>query len=94
MILPVNDQYRIKSDSKQWVIQTPVKISSRYPDGWKSTSFYISLPHLVNSLCDRMLRESEVAGVSEALEENKRILRTLTHALAPHYEVTKREDAA
>jgi len=94
MILPVNDQYRIKSDSRQWMVQTPIKVSKKYPDGWKSTSFYISLPQLVNALCDRMLRESEAAGIAEALEENKRILRTLTQALAPHYEVTQREDAA
>ena len=91
MILPVNDQYRIKSDSKQWVVQTPVKVSAKFPDGWKATSFYASLPQLVNALCDRMLRESDAVGVEEGLEEVKRILRTLTHALAPHYEVIKSE---
>ena len=94
MILPVNDKYRIASDSKQWIVQTPVKISKKYPDGWQSTSYYVSLPQLVNALCDRMLRESNAVGVAEGLEEVKRILRMLTHALAPHYEVTKREDDA
>ena len=94
MILPVNDKYRIASDSRQWIVQTPVKVSSKYPDGWKSTSYYASLPQLVNALSDRMLRESDAVGVAEGLEEVKCILRTLTHALSPHYAVTKREDAA
>ena len=64
MILPVNDQYRIKSDSKQWMVQTPVKVSVKFPDGWKSTNFYASLPQLVNALSDRILRESDAVGVS------------------------------
>jgi len=94
MILPINDKYRIASDSRQWIVQTPVKTSKKYPDGWQSSSYYVSLPQLVDALCDRMLRESHATGVAEGLEEVKRIWRTLTHALAPHYEVSKREDAA
>lgn len=90
MIIPINDQYRITSDPRQWILQTPVKVSSRHPDGWKSTAYYISLSQLVNSLCERMCRESNAVGVVEGLAETKRILRTLTRALAPQYDVVKR----
>jgi len=88
MILNIDENWRITSDKYQWILQKPCKITPKNQTGWKNEAFYVSLPALVESLADRMLRASDAATLSEALEEVKSIQRRLSRALTPDYEVT------
>jgi len=88
MIISINEKYRISSDKRQWIIQTPCKITPKTPSGWRNEQFYVNLSSLVTALSERMLRESNVETLSDALDEVKRIQQELTEALSTNYEVT------
>lgn len=83
MELPINDQYRIKTDPYNYMLQ---KSRKRKKDGnevyeWESFKYYGSLEAAINGLGEYMLRTSEVQSLTEALEEVKRINTTLSQAL-------------
>ena len=88
MILPIDDEYRIKGDKHSWAIQ-----KGRIKKGeitWESVSWFTSLESTVNHLGQLMVRTSDAKTLAEALVEIEKIATLLTHALSPEFEVTRK----
>jgi hypothetical protein len=83
MKIQINDEYRISSDSNQWMVQKYRGIDKKTGEPiWQSILYYTSLDTLVTGLADKMLRESDASTISEALVEIKRIGELLKSALS------------
>ena len=90
MIIPVNDKYRISTDTNNYRIDIKIK---KDKDGreWKSIKFFSTLNATTNRLAEMMLMESNVIGVDNALAEAKRISGELISALTPKFKVVREE---
>ena len=85
MILPIDDEYRIKGDKQSWAIQ-----KGRMREGeitWESVSWFTSLESTVNHLGDLMVRTSNAQTLADALKEIEKVTTLLTHALSPKFKV-------
>ena len=85
MILPIDDEYRIKGDKHSWAIQ-----KGRMREGeitWESVSWFTSLESTVNHLGDLMVRTSNAQTLADALKEIEKVTTLLTHALSPTVKV-------
>ena len=85
MILPIDDEYRIKGDKHSWAIQ-----KGRIREGeitWESDSWFTSLEHTVNHLGQLMVRTSDAKTLGDALKEIEKVNTKLTHALSPKFKV-------
>ena len=85
MILPVDDEYRIKGDKHSWAIQ-----KGRIKKGeitWESVSWFTSLESTVNHLGQLMVRTSDAKTLADALKEIEKRTILLTHALSPKFKV-------
>jgi len=85
MILPIDDEYRIKGDKHSWVIQ-----KGRMREGeitWESVSWFTSLESTVNHLGNLMVRTSNAQTLADALKEIEKTTTLLTHALSPKFKV-------
>jgi len=88
MILPIDDEYRIKGDKHSWAIQ-----KGRMKQGeitWESISWFNSLESTVNNLGQLMVRTSDAKTLTEALIVIEKIATLLTHALSPKFEVIRK----
>ena len=86
MILPIDDEYRIASDRHQWMIQ---RARQRTRNGksvleWWFESSYPTFEGAVRELGERLVRESEAQGFTEALVDVKRVCARLSRALPTH----------
>ena len=85
MILPIDDEYRIKGDKHSWAIQ-----KGRIKKGeitWESVSWFTSLESTVNHLGQLMVRTSNAQTLADALKEIEKVTTLLTHALSPKFKV-------
>jgi len=85
MILPIDDEYRIKGDKHSWAIQ-----KGRIKKGeitWESVSWFTSLESTVNHLGQLMVRTSDAKTLADALKEIEKVTTLLTHALSPKFKV-------
>ena len=85
MILPIDDEYRIKGDKHSWAIQ-----KGRMKQGeitWESVSWFTSLESTVNHLGNLMVRTSDAQTLADALKEIEKVTTLLTHALSPKFKV-------
>ena len=85
MILPIDDDYRIKGDKHSWAIQ-----KGRMKQGeitWESISWFNSLESTVNQLGNLMVRTSDAQTLGDALKEIEKTTTLLTHALSPKFKV-------
>ena len=85
MILPIDDEYRIKGDKHSWAIQ-----KGRMKEGeitWESVSWFTSLESTVNHLGNLMVRTSDAKTLADALKEIEKVTTLLTHALSPKFKV-------
>ncbi len=85
MILPIDDDYRIKGDKHSWAIQ-----KGRMKEGkitWESVSWFTSLESTVNHLGQLMVRTSDAKTLAEALVQIEKVTTLLTHALSPKFKV-------
>ena len=93
MIIPINDKYRINSDSYQWFAQQyrgMVKDKNgNMVESWKSVMYYPTIDGLVRGLSQRMLRESKVDTLALALLEVESVCNTLKTALSPVFDVKR-----
>jgi len=88
VILPIDDEYRIKGDKHSWAIQ-----KGRIKKGeisWQSISWFTSIESTVNNLGQLMVRTSDAKTLAEALVEIEKIATLLTHALSPKFEVIRK----
>ena len=80
MRIDINDEYRIISDSLNYILQR--KRQSR----WINEAYHSSLPGLISTLLERDFRR-EAESLVKALERNKALVNSVQQALAPLYEV-------
>jgi len=88
MILPIDDEYRIKGDKHSWAIQ-----KGRMKQGeitWESISWFNSLESAVNHLGDLMVRTSNAQTLGDALIVVEEIATKLTQALTTKFEVIRK----
>ena len=79
MQIKINDQYRISSDSHQWIIQQ--RRTRKGVDGWKSISYHTTIDAVVKHLGQRMVRESDAETLASALVDIENVTTTLSQAL-------------
>ena len=93
MLIPINDQFRIKSDSMQWMIQT--RRSRNGKPSWESKLFFPTLQGAVNEIGELMVRESQAQTLADALVAVENVTTVLSQALTSRLEwmleVTNRE---
>ena len=90
MIIPVNNQYRIISDRRQWIIQRHRK-RTRNAEAtmeWRGELFFTTLEAAVKGFGERLLKESKATCATAALTDIKRIAEALSQALPRRIEVT------
>jgi len=88
MILPIDDEYRIKGDKHSWAIE-----KGRMKQGeitWESFSWFNSLESTVNHLGNLMVRTSDAQTLGEALIAVEEIATKLSQALTTKFEVTRK----
>ncbi len=88
MILPIDDEYRIKGDKHSWAIQ-----KGRMREGeitWESVSWFTSLESTVNHLGQLMVRTSDAKTLADALKEIEKITTKLSQALTTKFEVIRK----
>lgn len=67
MIIPINDKYRIASDSNQWKIENYVGIDKKGNDIWNPKGYYSTLDAARKRLGEMMVMSSDVDNVADAL---------------------------
>jgi len=88
VILPIDDEYRIKGDNHSWAIQ-----KGRIKKGeitWESISWFTSIEHTVNHLGQMMVRTSDAKTLADALKEIEKITTKLSQALTTKFEVIRK----
>ena len=94
MMIPINDRFRITSDSRQWMIQR--RRTRNGKEKWESRLFFPTLQGAVKDLGELMVRESKANTLVKALEDVEKVTTTLCQALTPQLEelleVSARED--
>ena len=89
LIIPINNKYRIASDSNQWIVQ-----SKRTRNGlleWEARCFYSTFRMALGSLGELMVRESKAETLAEALIDVENITTMLSLALTPFIEASSDE---
>ena len=80
MQISINEQYRIISDPNQWIVQK--KRTRKGSLDWESIEYYSSFTLAINSLRERLVRESDAVGLTEAIAAVEKITTSLSQALA------------
>ena len=80
MRISINEQYRIISDPNQWIVQK--KRTRKGSLDWESIEYYSSFTSAINSLGERLVRESDAVGLTEAMAAVEKITTSLSQALA------------
>ena len=90
MIIPVDDQYRIISNSRQSIDQRRRKRTRNAEDTmeWRGARFFSSLEAAVIGVGERLLKESKATCPTGALADVKRIAEALSQALPRRVGVT------
>ena len=82
MLIQINDQFRIKSDSMQWMIQR--RRTRNGKQSWESKLFFPTLQGAINELGELMVRESQVQTLARCPSSSrKRHYRPLPRSDAP-----------
>ncbi len=79
MIIPVNEQYRIASDSLQWIVQ-----KARTRNGkkdWESKFFYPTFESALRGIGGLMVRRSDAETLADAIGDVEMVSTTLSQAL-------------
>ena len=85
MLIPINERYRITSDSRQWIIQ---ELRTRNgANEWRSKSYFGTIESAVKELGELMVRTSDAQTLVDALADVEKVTTTLSQALTPHSEL-------
>ena len=84
MIIPVNEQYRLRSDEYQWIIEK--KRTRKGKEDWQGRFFYTTVKAAVEGLGELMVRQSKANTLVDALEAVENVATTLSQALTPKIE--------
>jgi hypothetical protein len=85
MLIPINERYRIASDSRQWMIQELRTRSGAIE--WRSKSYFGTIESAVKELGELMVRTSDAQTLVDALADVEKVTTTLSQALTPHSEL-------
>lgn len=94
MIIPIDETYRIASDSSQWMVQER-KVSTSKKTGetterWVAVLYYSNLENVIQGLFNLRLKISDAEGLVEATDYAKSLCNELSRALAPVIKVDMR----
>ena len=81
MMIPINDQLRIKSDSRQWMIER--KRTRKGKESWEARLYFGTLEACLKDLGELMVRTSKANTLVDALKEVEKVTATLSQALTP-----------
>ena len=84
MMIPINDQFRIKSDSRQWMIKR--KRTRKGKESWEARFYFGTLKACLKDLGELMVRTSKANTLVDALKEVEKVTATLSQALTPQIE--------
>ena len=84
MKIPINGQFRIKSDRYQWMIQERRTRKGR--EVWESKLFFGTFQLAYKGLGELMVRLSDADTLADALEDVENVATTLSQALTPQLE--------
>jgi hypothetical protein len=86
----IDDDYRIKSDKRQWMLQKRSKDDKEGNEVWTSFKYQGTLPAIVRTSYEYFVRQSEAEGILELMNESKRIINHLTKISTPVLEIKER----
>ena len=81
MMIPINDQFRINSDSRQWMIER--KRLRKGKESWEARLYFGSLEACIKDLGELMVRASKANTLADALKAVENVATTLSQALTP-----------
>ena len=81
MMIPINDQLRIKSDSRQWMIER--KRIRKGKESWEARLYFGTLEACLKDLGELMVRTSKANTLADALKDVENVTATLSQALTP-----------
>ena len=81
MMIPINDQFRIKSDSRQWMIER--KRLRQGKESWEARLYFGTLEACLKDLGELMVRTSKANTLADALKDVENVTATLSQALTP-----------
>ena len=91
MIIPIDEKYRLKSDTNQWMIQKSKQVKDKETGElvtkWDGCKYFSNPSNMVSALAQMMIRESEAQTLVDALAEVDRVTAHLLTALAPVFHV-------
>ena len=91
MNIALGNDYRLGSDSRQWIIQKKAMRKNRetgeIEECWDNLTYHRTPTQAVNFHADRLLRASDAQTLGDALKECNRITAELTDALTIHIQV-------
>ena len=83
----IDENYRIRSDSRQWMIDK--KRSRKGKENWQPTHYFSTFHRCVQRLGEMLCRELDTEGVAEALTGIDEVSTKLSRALSPDFRVVK-----
>ena len=83
MMIPINDQLRINSDSRQWMIER--KRLRKGKESWEARLYFGTLKAAVKDLGELMVRESKANTLVDALEAVEKVTTTLCQAVRDQF---------
>ena len=94
--IPITDQIRLRSDERQWIVESPRGARSNDSDvgvqeraeRWKVWGYYPSLNGAINALYTLQLRRCDADSLEHLQEESRRILKEITDGLGVKYNLT------
>jgi hypothetical protein len=85
MILPVNDEWRIRSDAFCWTVErlhVPATGKRAGKHVWQAKYYYPSLEMAVQGVCEARLRDIDAEGLEGCLEAIKALQMDVTRLSA------------
>lgn len=93
MILPVGQNYRIRSDKRNWNVERRQVHKRSGEEYWTTEGHYQSPESAAVGLYELQIRLSEAEGWREATEAANSIAQELQEALSPHVRLLPGERA-
>jgi len=92
MILPISDEYRIKTDEYNWIVQKRSGARLNRKTGliepnWKEVGFHSSCEQASIALYQRMVRTSDADSLVDAIKVCEHSLTLISTALSPIFKV-------
>ena len=88
MIIPINDEYQIASDSRCWMIKRRVRRKGQIT--WEPFKWYATVESCVNGLGQQMVRDSKADNIVDAVRDVEHVCSVLSAALSPQFEIKQR----